>query len=166
MSDIFNDLAAFQGFFDAALSVDNGSSAIVEQLHSILKPFMLRRLKTDVEKNLPPKKEYLLFAPLTVEQKTLYDATVNRELHSFLIKQELGFDGVVPATKEVDDTPEGQRRTRHKGVRVPGKEYSELGDREYFESLGESKQEGPTMSSEEAGRAHLQAQASASSPPA
>jgi SWI/SNF-related matrix-associated actin-dependent regulator of chromatin subfamily A member 5 len=33
------------------------NSEIVGQLHKILRPFMLRRIKKEVEKNLPPKVE-------------------------------------------------------------------------------------------------------------
>jgi SNF2 family DNA or RNA helicase len=35
------------------------SEQIVTKLHAILKPFLLRRLKKDVEKDLPPKKEWV-----------------------------------------------------------------------------------------------------------
>jgi SWI/SNF-related matrix-associated actin-dependent regulator of chromatin subfamily A member 5 len=34
-----------------------GSDAVVQQLHKVLRPFLLRRLKTEVETSLPPKKE-------------------------------------------------------------------------------------------------------------
>ena len=33
---------------------------VVGQLHKLLRPFLLRRLKADVEKGLPPKKETIL----------------------------------------------------------------------------------------------------------
>ena len=33
------------------------NSEIIQQLHKILRPFMLRRIKKEVEKNLPPKVE-------------------------------------------------------------------------------------------------------------
>jgi SWI/SNF-related matrix-associated actin-dependent regulator of chromatin subfamily A member 5 len=42
------------------------------QLHKILRPFMLRRLKADVEKNLPPKHETILFTGMSALQKKLY----------------------------------------------------------------------------------------------
>ena len=35
----------------------------------ILTPFLLRRLKMDVEFSLPPKKEVLVYAPLTTTQQ-------------------------------------------------------------------------------------------------
>ena len=33
---------------------------IVERLHSVLRPFLLRRLKADVEKQLPGKHEHVI----------------------------------------------------------------------------------------------------------
>ena len=35
--------------------------AIIERLHAVLRPFLLRRLKRDVEKQLPPKHEHVLY---------------------------------------------------------------------------------------------------------
>ena len=40
---------------------------MLNQLHKILRPFLLRRLKADVEKSLPPKREIkLLIGTLTL----------------------------------------------------------------------------------------------------
>lgn len=64
------------------------TSGVVTTLHSILKPFLLRRLKVDVEYNLPPKKEYVLYAPLTEQQKRIYEAVLNRSLRKLLITGE------------------------------------------------------------------------------
>lgn len=36
------------------------AQGIVERLHSVLRPFLLRRLKCDVEKQLPQKKEHVI----------------------------------------------------------------------------------------------------------
>lgn len=46
----------------------------------ILTPFLLRRLKTDVELSLPPKKEVLVYAPLTLKQQTFYKASLDKSL--------------------------------------------------------------------------------------
>lgn len=35
--------------------------AIVERLHAVLRPFLLRRLKRDVEKQLPAKHEHVVY---------------------------------------------------------------------------------------------------------
>ncbi|CAB4056204.1 INO80 [Lepeophtheirus salmonis] len=44
----------------------------ISRLHLILKPFMLRRIKKDVENELTDKLEVLLYCPLTIRQKLLY----------------------------------------------------------------------------------------------
>lgn len=43
----------------------------ISKVHSILKPFLLRRLKSDVEISLPRKMEMLLYAPMTEEQRRI-----------------------------------------------------------------------------------------------
>ena len=54
-------------------SDDEGSQEyIIKQIHRLLRPFMLRRLKNDVEKHLPHKKEIYLFIGLSKLQKQLY----------------------------------------------------------------------------------------------
>jgi len=44
----------------------------ISRLHMILKPFMLRRIKKEVENELTDKLEVLLYCPLTTRQKLLY----------------------------------------------------------------------------------------------
>lgn len=44
----------------------------------------MRRLKTDVELSLPPKKEVLVYAPLTQKQETFYKAALDRTLLDIL----------------------------------------------------------------------------------
>lgn len=44
----------------------------LSRLHLILKPFMLRRIKKDVENELSDKIEILMYCPLTSRQKMLY----------------------------------------------------------------------------------------------
>jgi ATP-dependent DNA helicase len=83
---IFDDLDAFKSWFDIDVTSDTSAShQVVTKLHAILKPFLLRRIKREVEKSLPPKKEYLLSAPLTVQQKKLYDAVIKRQIRDFLL---------------------------------------------------------------------------------
>jgi SNF2 family DNA or RNA helicase len=38
---------------------------MIRQLHRLLHPFMLRRLKADVATSIPPKKETILYVSLT-----------------------------------------------------------------------------------------------------
>jgi ATP-dependent DNA helicase len=107
------------------------STQIIGALHAILKPFLLRRLKVDVEVNLPPKKEYVLYAPLTVRQREAYDRVLTGSLRSYLI-------GKNPA-KEVAQIKEpegGNRRLRSTGGKRGRKSYVVDGDDdEYFDML-------------------------------
>ena len=57
----------------------------VRDLHGILKPYLLRRVKEDVEKSLPPKEETILEVSLTPIQKTYYKAIYEKNT-SFLFK--------------------------------------------------------------------------------
>jgi len=100
LPDIFDDLDSFQQWFNLG-DMNSGTtnegllnkSSIVTSLHAILKPFLLRRLKVDVEKDLPPKKEYLLYAPLTRQQKDIYQAIVNRQIRQYLVDKKSGVNG-------------------------------------------------------------------------
>ncbi len=47
---------------------------LVERLHGVLRPFLLRRLKAEVEKQLPGKHEHILRCRLSKRQRTLYEA--------------------------------------------------------------------------------------------
>lgn len=82
LPEVFNDLDSFERWFDFSSVLDDRDDAdgkakkrknnLVSTMHAILKPFLLRRVKTDVETSLPPKREYILYAPLTSEQQEIY----------------------------------------------------------------------------------------------
>ncbi|KAF0764000.1 hypothetical protein AaE_003127, partial [Aphanomyces astaci] len=61
---------------------EEAKKQMITQLHRILRPFMLRRLKADVEKSLPPKKETLLFVGMTPMQKALYKTLLLRDMNT------------------------------------------------------------------------------------
>ncbi|MGM5143005.1 SNF2-related protein, partial [Escherichia coli] len=50
----------------------------VKELHNVLKPYLLRRVKEDVEKSLPPKEETIIEVALTPIQKKYYKAIYER----------------------------------------------------------------------------------------
>jgi SNF2 family DNA or RNA helicase len=54
----------------------------------ILTPFLLRRVKADVALNIPPKKELLVYAPMSPVQLELYRATVEQNYNRLLRKTE------------------------------------------------------------------------------
>ena len=53
---------------------------MIAKLHEVLKPFLLRRVKDDVEKHLPAKQELVLYAPLSKAQRELQDSILKGEL--------------------------------------------------------------------------------------
>ena len=61
---------------------DLKDSSQVAQLHGLLKPFLLRRVKEDVEKSLPPKEETIIEVSLTAVQKQFYRAIYEHNTES------------------------------------------------------------------------------------
>ncbi|KAJ3550654.1 hypothetical protein NMY22_g329 [Coprinellus aureogranulatus] len=57
---------------------DDETLQVVSKLHTVLRPYLLRRLKRDVEKELPSKFEHLLLCPLSKRQRFLYDEFMSR----------------------------------------------------------------------------------------
>ncbi|RDB25175.1 Helicase SWR1 [Hypsizygus marmoreus] len=58
--------------------LDDETMARVTKLHTVLRPYLLRRLKRDVEKELPSKYEHLVMCPLSKRQRFLYDEFMSR----------------------------------------------------------------------------------------
>ena len=87
MPDAFDDLSFFQAWFGwdsreedqmtEKITRGAASNDIVSKLHRILSPFMMRRLKTDVTKELPDKKEIVVYVGMTEEQSQLYKMILN-----------------------------------------------------------------------------------------
>lgn len=93
LPEVFDNLGNFESWFDFSSILDaNGEKQNVEEkkrklvskMHAILKPFVLRRVKSDVENSLPKKREYVLYAPLTPEQKELYLVIMNGTSRQYL----------------------------------------------------------------------------------
>jgi SNF2 family DNA or RNA helicase len=59
-------------------AVIDGDDAAMTRLKHMIAPFVLRRLKKDVLKDLPDKLEENLYAPMTKEQSELYRAHIQR----------------------------------------------------------------------------------------
>ncbi|VVC26634.1 Hypothetical protein CINCED_3A009626 [Cinara cedri] len=51
---------------------------IIKKLHKVLRPFILRRLKCEVEKQLPKKYEHIIMCRLSKRQRYLYDDFMSR----------------------------------------------------------------------------------------
>jgi ATP-dependent DNA helicase len=138
---------------------------IISTLQAIIKPFLLRRLKVDVEKDsIPPKKEYVIYAPLTDTQRQFYDAIVNGGLRRYLLQDKANKE----EEKSVDvdhDAPMALRSNKGNAPKLKKKKKHTFDildgdDEEYFELLesgqldeatGRKKKE---SDAEEAGRQH------------
>ncbi|XP_064934683.1 ISWI chromatin-remodeling complex ATPase CHR11-like [Musa acuminata AAA Group] len=78
LPEIFSSAETFDEWFQ--ISGENDQQEVVQQLHKVLRPFLLRRLKSDVEKGLPPKKETILKVGMSQMQKHYYRALLQKDL--------------------------------------------------------------------------------------
>ena len=78
--DVFASAEQFDDWFNLDIDDADEKNKLISQLHKILRPFMLRRLKVDVEKSLPPKHETILFTGMSKMQKKLYKDILMRDL--------------------------------------------------------------------------------------
>ncbi|CAJ2634378.1 unnamed protein product [Trifolium pratense] len=78
LPEIFSSAETFDEWFQ--ISGENDQQEVVQQLHKVLRPFLLRRLKSDVEKGLPPKKETILKVGMSQMQKQYYKALLQKDL--------------------------------------------------------------------------------------
>ena len=98
LPDVFTSLADFEKWFDFSnVSQDDEEaslqhSRIVEKLHNILRPFLLRRLKADVQQTLPMKKEIILYPTMTSHQTKINRELLDRTLENTL-KEEAKLNG-------------------------------------------------------------------------
>ncbi|CUM65456.1 uncharacterized protein PRCAT00003095001 [Priceomyces carsonii] len=107
LPDIFQDLELFQQWFnfDELTNFENDNNGqgeeddemnraieikiqenLVHNLHTILKPFILRRMKKDVMIDLPPKKEYLIHIPLSHLQRKIYNDILDGKTYRSLVE--------------------------------------------------------------------------------
>ncbi|NXX76969.1 INO80 ATPase, partial [Urocolius indicus] len=95
MPTLFDSHEEFNEWFSKDIeSHAENKSAIDEnqlsRLHMILKPFMLRRIKKDVENELSDKIEILMYCQQTSRQKLLYQALKNKISIDDLLQSSMG----------------------------------------------------------------------------
>ncbi|KAM0825579.1 hypothetical protein ACQ4PT_069455 [Festuca glaucescens] len=93
LPDIFSSHEEFESWFDFSGKVDeeqqeesdeNKRVLVVSKLHAILRPFLLRRMKEDVELTLPRKKEIIIYANMTEHQKQIQNHLVEKTFDEYL----------------------------------------------------------------------------------
>jgi SNF2 family DNA or RNA helicase len=87
--DSFDDM---DGFMEKYGKESMKSKERVDELHEEIRPYILRRLKEDVEKSVPPKEETLIEVELTITQKQFYRALYEKNV-KFLHKNKKALDG-------------------------------------------------------------------------
>ncbi|XP_005333771.1 lymphoid-specific helicase isoform X3 [Ictidomys tridecemlineatus] len=113
LPDVFDDLKSFESWFDITSLSETAEDIIAKEreqnvlhmLHQILTPFLLRRLKSDVALEVPPKREVVVYAPLSKKQEVFYTAIVNRTIANMFGTSE-------KETVELSPTGRPKRRTR------------------------------------------------------
>lgn len=85
---IFSDLHDFLSWFDidVELTKEADRAEMLGHLHAILKPLLLRRLKSDVEQELPIKREYILLARLTPLQCHYYQVILSDRTRELVVE--------------------------------------------------------------------------------
>ncbi|XP_062958410.1 lymphoid-specific helicase isoform X5 [Cynocephalus volans] len=104
---------SFESWFDITSLSETAEDIIAKEreqnvlhmLHQILTPFLLRRLKSDVALEVPPKREVVVYAPLSKKQEIFYTAIVNRTIANM-------FGSSEKETVELSPTGRPKRRTR------------------------------------------------------
>lgn len=85
--DAFANLSDFSSFFGKAVGhiLEHGRETIndddkkqISELQTVLRPYLLRRLKADVEKQMPAKYEHVEMCRLSKRQRQLYDGFMSR----------------------------------------------------------------------------------------
>ncbi|KAL8834893.1 MAG: hypothetical protein Q9170_003535, partial [Blastenia crenularia] len=174
LPEAFSDLEQFEQIFDFSdiQDKDGGENPLtkskkqetINSLHAILKPFLLRRVKSDVENHLPKKREYILYAPLTPIQKEIYRAITEGRIRSYLEEKAIerisgvnlnskptgskrkAADSTLTPNKSTkssrDSTPASSIRSNR--TRSKRRTYAEISDAEFFAHLDNDEASSPS----------------------
>ncbi|KAF3193014.1 hypothetical protein TWF225_010872 [Orbilia oligospora] len=77
LPDVFSSSEAFDEWFESS---GHDQDTVVLQLHKVLRPFLLRRVKADVEKSLLPKKECNLYVGMSDMQIKQYRNILEKDI--------------------------------------------------------------------------------------
>ena len=109
LPNLFSSAENFDAIFNEAES-DSGSErghSLLENLQKLLRPFMLRRLKTQVETDLPPKKISLIYTGLSELQRKLYRSILEKDWEALMgkVKERGRLMNMVMQLRKVADHP-------------------------------------------------------------
>merc|ERR1719460_3133511 len=78
LPDVFSSSEDFDTWFD--ISDKKVEEDVISQLHKVLRPFLLRRVKVDVASSIPPKKELIVYTQLSPMQRNQYKNILKRDM--------------------------------------------------------------------------------------
>ncbi|KAJ8871780.1 hypothetical protein PR048_028120 [Dryococelus australis] len=78
LPEVFSSSDDFDAWFNTNSFL--GDNSLVERLHAVLRPFLLRRLKSEVEKKLKPKKEMKVYIGLSKMQREWYTKVLMKDI--------------------------------------------------------------------------------------
>ncbi|CAF4789948.1 unnamed protein product [Rotaria sp. Silwood1] len=93
MPNLFSSHEEFRQWFSNPLTeiIEQGqiqtNDLLIKRLHKILRPFILRRLKIDVEKQMPKKFEHIIICHLSKRQRQLYEDFIQCKTTYDIIQQ-------------------------------------------------------------------------------
>jgi len=118
---IFRDWEAFESWFDFSdlqdeegteeFIADKTKQELVKKMHVVLQPLLLRRVKADVAKYLPKKREYVLYAPMTKEQTDLYNAINDKNIDTRAYLENKVIERLTGATNSKATSPSRSTRS-------------------------------------------------------
>ena len=76
----FNNSVCFDDIYELSMQNELKDKNIIDNIHKLIRPIMLRRLKIDVEKNLLPKIEIILNVGLSTLQLKLYKSLIAKDI--------------------------------------------------------------------------------------
>ena len=79
LPDVFSDSTVFDEWFSTGEG-EQEREKVVQQLHRVLRPFLLRRVKAEVEHSLLPKIEANLYVPMSEMQRKWYQKILEHDI--------------------------------------------------------------------------------------
>ena len=79
LPDVFSSSEDFDKWFELQ---GGDQDKVVQQLHKVLRPFLLRRIKAEVEKSLLPKKRTNIYVGLSEMQRALYQKILEKDIEA------------------------------------------------------------------------------------
>ncbi|KAJ9109046.1 hypothetical protein QFC21_000372 [Naganishia friedmannii] len=98
LPDVFSSSEDFDNWFKQKGDSPEDQDSVVQQLHKVLRPFLLRRVKADVEQSLLPKKEINLYVGMSEMQRKWYKSLLEKDIDAVNV-----FDGAEPGPPYTTD---------------------------------------------------------------